>query len=96
MRLILIFILTIIPICSNVYADGALEALEEALEEEQTELHMKSIDELKRFDRLRKILRSMKQQERDNEVIKEWETHRNESPCDSIFRDGFECEKVRI
>ena len=96
MKHIIFTILTILLLCGSVYGNPAIEALRNELEIIRPTLNDKGVEELKRFNKLREILRSLEQQEKDNKVIRQWELEQKDSPCDTIFHDGFACEKVRI
>ena len=93
MKHIIFTILTILLFCGSVYGNPAIEALEDEIKRLE-QLH--DINDFERHWKLKEILESLKTQERDREIIKEWEDFMKESPCDTIFHDGFACEKVRV
>ncbi len=92
--LIITILLTMVATCGTVYSNPAMDALRNEMEGLRP-LNEKSVDDLKRFNKLREILQSMERQSKNNEVIRQWEQEQKEEPCISMYRD--ECENgVRI
>ena len=82
--------------CGNVYGNKAIDAIEQELEQLRPTLHLRGIDELKRFNKLREILKDLKQQEKDRETIRQWEEWINSLPCTDMNDESRQCEKFLI
>jgi hypothetical protein len=93
MKHIIFILLTILLFCGSVYGNPAIDALEKEMKSLYTGYTFKSIEDLKRYDKLREIRDSLVRQDKNNEIVKEWFEHQElqaQQPCESMFRQ--ECE----
>jgi hypothetical protein len=98
-KVVFTILLTLFCSCVTVNANPAIDALEQEIEYLRQNLHEKSVEDLVRLNKLRDILHSMKQQEKDNKVIHEWEEYQKNRPCESLDRETLElseCVKVLL
>jgi hypothetical protein len=79
--------------CGTVYSNPAIDALEQEMDKIRPNI-TKSVEDLKHYSKLREIRDSMRQQERNQEVIRQWEEDQKNLPCKSMYRQV--CKRVSI
>ena len=94
MKHIILTILTTLLLCGTVYGNPAIEALEDEMDLIRPDISQ-SVELLKQYSKLREIRESLLRQQKNDEVIRQWEKELLEEPCDSLFRGKYDCEKVR-
>ncbi len=85
---IYIILLTLFCSCGTIYGNPAIDALEQEMELLHPEIGS-DMEKLERYSKLREIHRSMTQQEKDNQIVKEWVEYQerlDNEPCKSMFR----------
>lgn len=96
-KVIFTVILTLLVTCGSVYSNPAIDALEQEIDTLRQDLPNIGIEGLIRMNKLREILHSLQRQEKDAEVIREWEESQKDRPCNKIFDiEGNECKRVNI
>lgn len=99
MKTIAFTILTLLIICGTVYGSSNKDCIK-AIEKEIARLQVNpQIEDYERFWKLNEVLKSLKLQEENKEVLEKWDRIIENVPCDSLDRNTllyYDCIKVKI